>query len=90
VDPVADRRRLDELEPLLPARLGEGVLAGSHDDGIHHQAQLVYQVVLDQRPRAAAVDSMEAPDELIQRLKEELRADTNTKVVTRTCERVEA
>jgi Lrp/AsnC family leucine-responsive transcriptional regulator len=32
----------------------------------------------------AAVASMEALDELIRRLKEELRADTNTKVVTRT------
>jgi DNA-binding Lrp family transcriptional regulator len=32
----------------------------------------------------AAVATMEALDELIRRLKEELRADTNTKIVTRT------
>src|SRR5215510_10686456 len=57
-DPVADHLRVGELQPLLVACLAEEALAGTQDDREDHQAQLVYQVVLDQRldEPATAVD----------------------------------
>src|ERR671930_1764705 len=51
VDPVVERFRLDEAEVLLVSRLSEETFAGADDDRVDHQAELVHEVVLDQRLR---------------------------------------
>src|SRR4029450_12695005 len=46
---VADGLRVDEPQRLLVARLSEDPLARPQHDGEHHQPELVYEVVLEQR-----------------------------------------
>src|SRR5438046_8357580 len=48
-DPVADRLRVREPQTLFVARVSEEALAAPEDDREHHEAQLVNEVVLDQR-----------------------------------------
>src|SRR5260221_14232261 len=48
-DAITDRLRARESHPLLVARVAEKALPGPEDDGEHHQAQLIDEVMLDQR-----------------------------------------
>src|SRR2546423_445856 len=57
-DAVPDRLRVREPQALLVARVTEEAFAAPEDDREHHEAQLVDEVVLDQRLHelCAAVD----------------------------------
>jgi Lrp/AsnC family leucine-responsive transcriptional regulator len=76
-----------KIEALVDIRLR----AGADDDAFEHAAIALPGTVTVEHLAGpvhyqlrAAVTSMEALDELIRRLKEDLRAETNTKIVTRT------
>src|SRR5581483_11049575 len=61
VDAVAELPRLSEPQRPGSARLAEEALPGADDDRVDEQAQLVDEVVLDQRPhelRAAVHDDV--------------------------------
>src|SRR6185312_11161773 len=49
LDAVADGLRAEQAHRLLLTRLGEQALAASEHDREDHQAQLVHEIVLDQR-----------------------------------------
>jgi hypothetical protein len=72
-DAITDRFRVRKPQALLLAPVAEEALAGPQDDRENHQAQLVDEVVLDQRLHelGAAVDH-DVPTRLLSQLRDVL------------------